>query len=207
MGVHPRFYKLLKMETDLRAAKAALRREIGAALAGMTPEKRAADSAKICARVRELPWWRQAGSVLLFAPMPAEPDIWLLLAEALQAGKIAALPRFHAATRNYVAARVQQLPGDVVSGHFGIREPAARCAEIRLNHFELVLVPGVAFDRRGNRLGHGRGYYDRLLAQVRGVRWGVAFDEQMAVQVPAGPADMLLDLIVTPTGSVEIGNQ
>ena len=200
LGVHPQSYELLKMETDLRVAKAALRREIGAALAGMAPEKRAADSAKICVRVRELSRWQQAGSVLLFAPMPAEPDIWPLLTDALRAGKIAALPRFQAAAKNYFAARVQYLPDDVVPGHFGIREPAPRCEEIPLNRFELVLVPGVAFDRRGRRLGHGRGYYDRLLAGVRGIKWGIAFAEQMAVEVPTGRADIQLDSVVTPAG-------
>jgi 5-formyltetrahydrofolate cyclo-ligase len=172
----------------------------------MSPEKRAADSAKICARLRALPLWQQAGSVLLFAPMPTEPDIWPLLAEALRAGKTAALPRFHAATRNYIAARVRDLPGDVVPGHFGIREPAARCPEIVLNSFDWVLVPGVAFDRLGHRLGHGRGYYDRLLAEVRGVKCGIAFDEQLANEVPTGPADVRLDFVVTPAAAVKIGD-
>jgi 5-formyltetrahydrofolate cyclo-ligase len=194
------------MQTDLSEAKAALRRQIGAALAGMSPEKRRADSAKICAGLRELPLWQQAGSVLLFAPMPAEPDIWPLLTEAMRAGKTAALPRFAAAIQNYVAARVQDLPGDVVPGHFGIREPAARCQEIPLSSFDLVLVPGVAFDQQGHRLGRGRGFYDRLLAEVRGVKCGIAFAEQMAGKVPAGPLDVPLDLIVTPAGSVKIGD-
>lgn len=194
------------MQTDLQAAKAALRRQISAALAGMPPEKRAADSAKICARLRGLPRWQQAGSVLLFAPMPAEPDIWPLLAGALRAGKTAALPRFDVATGNYGAARVQDLPGDVVPGQFGIREPAARCPKIVLNCFDWVLVPGVAFDRQGRRLGHGRGYYDRLLAEVRGVKCGIAFDEQLANEVPTGPADVRLDFMVTPTRGVEIGD-
>jgi 5-formyltetrahydrofolate cyclo-ligase len=190
------------MQIDLQAAKAELRRQIGAALAGMPPEKRAADSAKICARLREWPRWQQAGSVLLFAPMPEEPDIWPLLAEALRAGKTAALPRFRPAARNYSAARVQHLPGDIVPGHFGIREPAAGCEEFPLYRFDLVLVPGVAFDRQGRRLGHGRGYYDRMLAEVRGAKCGVAFEEQLAGEIPTGPSDALLDLIVTPSGSV-----
>jgi 5-formyltetrahydrofolate cyclo-ligase len=194
------------MQTDLPAAKAALRRTIGVALAAIPPEQRAEDSAKICAQVRALPIWQQAGSVLLFAPMPGEPDIWPLLAEALAAGKITALPRFNAAARNYHAARAQDLPGDIVPGHFGIREPAARCPEIPLNRLDLVLVPGVAFDRRGHRLGRGRGYYDRLLAEVRGVKCGIAFAEQMVSAVPAGAADVRLDFIVTPARGAKTRN-
>ncbi len=194
------------MATDIRVAKAALRRQINAALAAMSPEQRAAGSPKICARLRELPAWKNARSVLLFTPMPTEPDIWPLLAEALAAGKIAALPRFHAAARSYTAARVQDLQSDIVSGHFGIREPAAACPEIPLNHFELLLVPGVAFDWRGHRLGRGRGYYDRLLAEGRGVKCGIAFEEQMVNAVPVGLADVRMDYIVTPARSGEAGD-
>ena len=192
------------MATDIHETKAVLRRQILAALAAMPPKKRVADSARICARLRELPAWRDAGAVLLFAPMPEEPDIWPLLAEALAAAKTVALPRFAAAFRNYRAARVQDLPGDVVTGHFGIREPAARCLEIPLGEFDLVLVPGVAFDRQGRRLGRGKGYYDRLLAEVRGIKCGIAFAEQVVETVPAGPADVRLDFLVTPTAGVEV---
>jgi 5-formyltetrahydrofolate cyclo-ligase len=194
----------LKMQADLREAKAALRRQINAVLAVMSPQKRAADSLKICARVREQAVWQAAGSVLLFAPMPEEPDVWPLLAEALAGGKTIALPRFHGATGNYRAARVQDLPGDIVPGQFGIREPAAGCRDIPFSQFDLVLVPGVAFDRQGRRLGRGRGYYDRLLVEVRGAKCGIAFDEQMAVEVPAGPADVLLNFVVTPAAVVKI---
>jgi 5-formyltetrahydrofolate cyclo-ligase len=193
------------MQTDIREAKAALRRKIGAALADMPLEKRTADSAKICARLRELPVWQKAGTVLLFAPMPGEPDIWPLLAEALAAGKTAALPRFNPSDKQYVASRVQNVQRDVVSGHFGIREPAARCPEIPLSRFDLILVPGVAFDWRGRRLGRGKGYYDRLLAGTDGVKCGIAFDEQMANEVPVGPLDMRLNFMLTPARSVKCG--
>ena len=137
--------------------------------------------------------------------MAEEPDIWPLLAEALAAGKIAALPRFNAATRNYTAARVQDLRTDIVSGHIGIREPAVSCPEISLSQFSLVLVPGVAFDAHGHRLGHGKGYYDRLLAEVRGVKCGIAFEEQLTHTVPVGPADVRLDIILTPGRNLETG--
>ena len=193
------------MPTDPRETKAALRRQFIAALAAIPVAQRAADSARICAQLRELPVWKNAKSALLFAPMPAEPDIWPLLAESLAAGKITALPRFHAGARNYTAARVQDLRADIVSGHIGIREPAASCPEIPLSQFALVLVPGVAFDLRGNRLGRGKGYYDRLLAEVRGVKCGIAFEEQLADVVPVGPADVQLDFILTPVRSRNVG--
>ena len=84
-----------------------------------------------------------------------------------------------------------------------MREPAAHCAEVPLNRLDLVLVPGVAFDARGGRLGRGKGFYDRLLAAVRGTKCGVAFDEQIVDAVPNGPLDIRLNCILTPTRLIE----
>jgi 5-formyltetrahydrofolate cyclo-ligase len=194
------------MQPDIRQAKADLRRQISAAVAVMSPEKRAADSTQICARLREQPVWKNAGAVLLFAPMPAEPDIWPLLEEALAAGKIAALPRYHPVGKHYVAGQVQNLRREIATGAFGIREPAARCPEIPLSRLDLILVPGIAFDLHGRRLGRGKGYYDRLLAGVRGMKCGIAFDEQMVNDVPTGSSDVRMNFMMTPTCSVGIAD-
>jgi len=100
---------------------------------------------------------------------------------------------------------VQHPQTDVGPGQFGIREPKAGCPEIPLERVGLVLVPGVAFDLRGGRLGRGRGFYDRLLAQVQGTKCGVAFDEQIVEAVPTGKLDVQMDFILTPTQCVKCG--
>jgi 5-formyltetrahydrofolate cyclo-ligase len=139
----------------------------------------------------------------MFAPLADEPDIWPLLGEALKTAKLVALPSFVPGANVYVARRIGDLDRDVVAGKFGVREPAASCAEIPLNQLDLVLVPGVAFDARGRRLGRGKGFYDRLLADVRGAKCGVAFDEQLVATVPDGPRDIPLNCILTPTRWIE----
>jgi 5-formyltetrahydrofolate cyclo-ligase len=189
----------LKMQNDIRQAKEALRRQIRAALKKIPPAARASASAQVCALLKEWDIWRNAASVLLFAPMPVELDIWPLLAEALAAGKTVALPRFNPSGKNFVAGRVQNLPSDIVSGAFGIREPGPNCPELPFNQFALILVPGLAFDWRGRRLGRGKGFYDRFLAEVRGVKCGVAFDEQIVSEVPAEPGDVQLDCVLAPS--------
>ncbi len=88
---------------------------------------------------------------------------------------------------------------EVRLGYFGIREPVASCEEITFNRLSLVLVPGLAFDPHGRRLGRGRGYYDRLLANVRSVTCGVAFDGQLVPEVPADAHDVRLNCVLTPT--------
>jgi 5-formyltetrahydrofolate cyclo-ligase len=192
------------METDLREAKAALRKQIRGALEKISPAARTALSAQIRDRFKEQAVWKNAGSVLFFAPRPDELDLWPLLEDALAGGKITALPRYHPANKNYVACRVQNVRSDIVTGQFGIREPAAPCTEIPLSRLDLILVPGVAFDWHGGRLGRGKGFYDRLLAGMRGVKCGIAFDGQMVNDVPVGPSDIRMNFIMTPTRGAEI---
>ena len=194
------------MADNLNLQKAALRTQIRGALQKISPAARNAMSAQICDRLKEQTIWKNAASVLFFAPLPDEPDVWLLLEDALAGKKIAALPRFDSASNSYVTCRVQNLRSNIVTGQFGIREPGAHCVEIPLNRLDLVLVPGVGFDLQGRRLGRGRGFYDRLLADVAGIKCGIAYDEQVAGEIPAGSQDVRLNFILTPTRCAEIAD-
>jgi 5-formyltetrahydrofolate cyclo-ligase len=192
------------MAADLNLQKIALRRATRAALQTIPPGVRLAASAQIRSRLKEQPFWQNAASVLFFAPLPDEVDVWLLLEETLAGGKTAALPRYDTASNDYFACRVQNLQTGIGPGQFGIREPNASCAEIPLERLGLILVPGVAFDLRGGRLGRGRGFYDRLLAGIHGIKCGVAFDEQMVDAVPAGSLDVRMNFVLTPTRCVKV---
>ena len=194
------------MQPDIQAAKVALRKQIRGALQKISPAARNAMSAQIRDRLKAQAIWKNAGSVLFFAPLPDEVDVWPLWETALAEKKIAALPRFDSASSSYVACRVKTPRSEIVTGQFGIREPGTSCTEIPLNRLNLVLVPGVAFDLQGRRLGRGRGFYDHLLADVRGVKCGIAFDEQVAGEIPAGPQDIRLNFILTPTRCAEIAD-
>jgi 5-formyltetrahydrofolate cyclo-ligase len=184
-------------------AKANLRQQMRAQLLKLSVAVRDAASGSLCARLRELNMWRDVKFVLLFAPLPEEPDIWPLLAEAIAAGKTVALPAFIPGTSVYTARQIVEPVRDLVPGKFGIREPAAHCPEVPLNRLDLALVPGIAFDVSGGRLGRGKGFYDRLLPAVNGLKCGVAFDEQIVDAVPVGPMDVRLNCILTPTRWIE----
>jgi len=190
------------METDklgLAKQKADLRAIIRARVGEISAAERGASSVHLCAKLKEQSFFQTAAAILFFAPLPDEADVWPLLRESLAAGKIVALPQFDAVTQNYVARRVQNLQTEIVTGQFRVREPKSGCAKIPLEKFDLVLVPGTAFDLRGNRLGRGKGFYDRLLQDVRGVKCGIAFDEQVVKEVPAEKPDVPVDFILTPT--------
>jgi 5-formyltetrahydrofolate cyclo-ligase len=191
------------MTEGFNVQKLFLREQIRARLQNLSAAERGAASASLCARLRALQVWSAAQSILLFAPLPDEVDIWPLVAEAIAAGKTVALPAFVPGTNTYTARQIIDPAHDIIVGQFGIREPAGTCAEVPLNRLDLTLVPGVAFDARGGRLGRGKGFYDRLLAAVRGMKCGVAFEEQMVDVVPVGPLDIRLDCILTPTRWIE----
>ena len=194
------------MTPDLAKLKAILRGEVRAKLAALSSEARAGGGAKLRDRLRETETWKNAKSVLLFAPLADEPEVWPLAEASLAAKKILGLPRFAPAQAAYVAGQVRDLARDIVFGKFQIREPAASCPELPLAGFDLVLVPGVAFDLHGRRLGRGRGFYDRLLTEIRGLKCGVAFDEQVMTEVPAADHDARMDFILTPTHWVKTGS-
>jgi 5-formyltetrahydrofolate cyclo-ligase len=191
------------MENNLSVAKQALRDQMRKALKGITAEHRVAASARARLLLETQALWHGAQAVLFFAPMPEELDVWPLLSPALVAGKRVALPRFVAATRSY-EARWILTEKDVQAGHFGIREPRTYCARVASGELDLILVPGVAFDLAGHRLGRGKGYYDRLLGEMCSTTCGVAYEEQIVAEVPVGPHDVRLNCILTPSLFVEV---
>lgn len=189
------------MTPALKARKAALRAKVRSQIAVLSPAARASASVSVCRQLLESHAWQSATAVLLFAPLEDEPNIWPLVSAGLAAKKVVGLPAFDASTGIYLSRRVLDLNRDVVVGKFGIREPLNSCAELDLEEFDLILVPGVAFDRSGRRLGRGRGYYDQWLAKFPNARklCGVAFAEQVVEQVPGDARDVTMGILLTPS--------
>jgi 5-formyltetrahydrofolate cyclo-ligase len=179
--------------------KAALRRQLRAALQAMSEAERASGSGLICERLTGDPLWRDARSVLLFMPTRLEPDVKPLLDRALREGRRVALPRHRAVDDTYEACWVERPETDLAPGLYGIREPRKNCAAVAGNALDLILVPGLGFSPDGGRLGRGKGYYDQLLASIPGVTCGVAFDGQVTFEVPVESHDVVLNCILTPT--------
>lgn len=187
-----------------RREKAMLRRKVTNEMRGLSTERRTAAAARARALLQQQHVWQKAKAVLLYAPLPDELDVWPLLSAALASGKEVALPRYVAASCEYIACWVGEPEKELEVGHYGIREPNESCAIAPLLRLDLILVPGVAFDWHGRRLGRGRGHYDRVLAAGRGTTCGVAFDEQIVREVPVEPHDVHLNCILTPTRWIEL---
>ncbi|HOB99685.1 MAG TPA: 5-formyltetrahydrofolate cyclo-ligase [Verrucomicrobiota bacterium] len=186
------------MNIESRETKASLRRQIRARNAEVRGEARGEMSRLACGVLRGRPEWNRAKCVLLYYPLPDELDLRPVLREALAAGRVVALPRYQADRGEYEAAVIQDEGRDLRPGWAGIPEPGPSCPSVALNRLDLVLVPGLGFDRSGRRLGRGKGFYDRLLVSVHGIRCGVAGEWQVLGAVPAEPHDEPVDCILTP---------
>jgi len=179
--------------------KSELRAKLREEVKRHSAEERAAASARICERLLEQEVWQRARSVLFYYPMPDEPDVHSLFSSALKAGKIAVLPRYSKVDGHYQACQVADLERDLQIGTFGIHEPCPAAPIFDLKKLDLTLAPGIGFTLNGLRLGRGKGYYDRLLAQIPGCKCGVAFDWQVAFEIPTELHDIRVDCILTPT--------
>jgi 5-formyltetrahydrofolate cyclo-ligase len=192
------------MSLEPALEKRELRLKLRASLKALHGAEDGAASLRACALLRQQSVWRNARAVFFYAALAGEVDLSPLLAEGLREGKTIALPGFIRETETYEAFQIHDLVADCAPGKFGISEPTARCARFPLKHLDLVLAPGVGFDLAGCRLGRGRGFYDRLLAQISGIKCGVAFDRQIVERIPAEKHDMHMNFILTPTRWLEI---
>ncbi len=187
-------------EQSVAAAKAALRRRILAARWALPPARRAQDSSTARGRLIGLAPLRGVRTVLGYAAFGSELNIDAWLQELADAGLGVFLPFVD---RDVLAvSRVRDLRADLAPGFRGVREPlAGRRPEGRIDRLDVAVVPGVAFDRFGARLGYGGGHFDRLLARLspQTLVIGAAFDVQIVTKVPVEDHDQSVDLVVTPS--------
>lgn len=157
-------------------------------------------------------WSRFARASVLagYMPLGSELDPMPALEWARARGAVIVWPRM---STGWVGPRLRfhwtRGPRDLRPGRFGVVEPAAECPEVPAQAVDLVLAPGLAFDRAGHRLGHGMGYYDELAPHLRqdpdGVLVGVGFSFQIVPRCPANAADAPVHWIASEAGLVPAG--
>lgn len=146
--------------------------------------------------------WHNAKNICCYLAMPAEIQTDTIIRKCRAEEKQLFVPAFLNTLRKYVPALFE--PDDDVSlGRFNILEPV-NPRWIKVQKIDLVFVPGLAFDRRGGRLGHGGGYYDDLLSQKSlrsACKVGLAFEFQMYDHLPLRTDDMRMDIVITESGA------
>jgi 5-formyltetrahydrofolate cyclo-ligase len=183
----------------LREAKRSVRERILRARDAMPAHLRIAASTAIAATLSRRHDFIAARVVLLTLPFGSEWDTGLLLSAALAGSKTVAVPRVNQERHMLEIHAVCDTAREIAPGYRGIPEPRADCPPVALEAIDWVLVPGVAFDAEGRRIGYGGGYYDRLLPLLDGsaARVAGAFELQVVERVPAAPHDTTVDAIVT----------
>ena len=146
-------------------------------------------SNQICSKVLALASWQEAGTLLMYYPLPDEVDVRPLIKEAFESGKRVLLP---VVKGEELELHLYEGEGSLKEGAFGIMEPMGKkFAEKDYSCIQLALIPGMAFDRVGHRLGRGKGYYDRLLPKLTNTRLqGICFPFQLLNEVPAESHDI-----------------
>jgi 5-formyltetrahydrofolate cyclo-ligase len=182
--------------------KKTIRRKLLEARDGLATDQRRQFSISIRRRFFELPMVARAQRIMLFLAFGSEVDTWLLLDEAVALGKQVVAPVCLPMTKELALYPIRHRD-EAEPGHWGIWEPKPDGEPISPDSLDIVVVPGVAFDLMGNRIGYGGGYYDRFLAQVPGVwKIGVCYDLQLIKEVPRADHDVPVDAIVSETQTI-----
>lgn len=180
--------------------KAALRREL-LARRDAVPQ-REEKSRAVGDGVLALPAYQKARQVLLYLSKGSEVDTWKVFARALAEGKEVYAPRCLDGEGTMGFFQVTS-PQELLQGRFGLWEPdPRRCAPWRRREGALCLVPGIAFDRQGYRLGYGKGYYDRFLAAYPLPAAGLCFGDLLVPRLPGEEHDRSVALVVTEEETV-----
>lgn len=160
----------------------------------------AVSSAEIQRRFLMSDLFRDARCLALYSAINNEVLTDEVVGPAIDAGKTLVFPRVSGESLEFV---VIESVAELVPGAFGVFEPSG-CRLVPAEKLDLVVVPGVAFDKRGHRLGYGRGYYDRALAKCLGscMKVGFSYDFQLVDELPATEYDETLSVLITESSMI-----
>ncbi|MCD5402084.1 5-formyltetrahydrofolate cyclo-ligase [candidate division NPL-UPA2 bacterium] len=179
--------------------KKSIRKEILVKRNGLSEEAVREKSQRIKKKLFELLEFKKAKTVMFYVAKDKEARTEEIIRESLKMGKRVAVPISKVKERDLIPSLLTAY-GELVPGAYGILEPGEECRQpVPLESLELIIVPGVAFDRQGNRLGFGGGFYDNFLGKVPAniPRLGLAFELQLVEELPGGENDIPVDGIVT----------
>ena len=188
-------------ERDLQEQKAALRRRILAGRAALSPEQRSEAGRLLRDAVLSLPEAQMAGTVATYYSVAVEPPTRSLVYALWKRGTYVLLPKLR--PDGDLDWATYEGPGSVAEARYGLLEPVAP-AGAAITSADLVIVPALAADRHGNRLGRGRGCYDRALARVGSPVPAVAllYDGELLDELPAGPLDRAVSMAAQPGSGI-----
>jgi 5-formyltetrahydrofolate cyclo-ligase len=169
----------------------------------MPPDERIRADQKITECVISRTEWKKAETVCLYMSLPDEVDTKSLVAAALNGQKTVVFPRVE--NGRLILHRITSVT-DFTLGAYHILEPKKSMPLVDPTSVDLFIVPGIVFDWDGYRLGHGKGYYDRLLAGIDAPKIGLAYAVQMIAKVPHTSYDVPMTVVVTEEGTYALAS-
>jgi 5-formyltetrahydrofolate cyclo-ligase len=185
---------------DLKEKKSEIRAETLARRNALSDEERSEKSKAIMECLFDFANFLEARIILFYVNANSEVATEAMISKALAYEKIVAVPWVDQKERQILPLKINDLNRDVQPGYRGIREPIAqRCKAIPVKNVDLAIIPGVAFDERGGRIGHGTGYYDKFIPMldVTTRKVALAYECQIVPQIPMEPHDRYIDIIIT----------
>lgn len=167
--------------------KAQIRKEVLSSLKAQSKAKRRSKSEEIENKLFNHPWYKKAATVMFYIAEDIEVDTESMIKKTLKKEKKVVVPITDVSRSELIASLLVDYDKELTKGPYGILEPKSDFARpVPLKMIDLVIVPGIAFDKKGNRLGHGTGYYDRFLSRISKVvpTIGLAFDFQLVDSIP-----------------------
>jgi len=186
------------LRTTELSVKKELRERFRKILAEIPEEELGTRSLRACQQLFEQPEYVKAEAMMVFLSLTTELDTSPLVLRAWQDRKRVLAPKVSWNQRRMLPIEFRSLTEDLTVSSMGIREPVTGIP-FPISLIDLVIVPGVAFDEHGNRLGRGRGFFDRFLAhaEFKGIACALALESQVTSTIPVGPLDRQVDMLVT----------
>ena len=190
------------------SSKPAIRSTLKGTLSAISPTDRTAQSKQLAEHLIGSELYRSAGTILAYAALPSELDLDPFINNALADGKRVCIPAIDWASKSMQPAAIENLDDDLEIGRYGVRSPRDRCLLVEPQNIDLILVPGLGFDRDLNRLGRGAGFYDRMIESIcttstGRVVVGVCYSCQIVERIPTEPHDFPMDRVITQTGFIQ----
>jgi 5-formyltetrahydrofolate cyclo-ligase len=178
--------------------KAELRRKLQNCLLAITPNLRSEKSRRACQNLISTSEFQNASAIMMYLSLPHEVDTTEAILQAWQMEKIVAVPKISWQQRHMIPVRINSLEAGFSTGTSGLRNPVAG-VPVPFDQIDLVVTPAMGFDRQGNRLGRGGSYYDRFFTnkELKALRCGFAFAEQLVDSIPVTECDEPVDFLVT----------
>lgn len=177
------------------AAKDEIRNAVKAKRRQLTREQIDEASGRITEHIISLDCYKKADTVMTYLSAFKEPSTDGIISRLFFDNKRVVVPISNTDTFTITPSYLTS-PDKLIKGAYGIKEPE-ECIAADISGIDLALIPGIAFDINGARIGFGKGYYDRFLAAFKGIKAGICYDFQLLDYVPSSPHDVKMDIILT----------